>query len=275
MTNDLHPLAPRLHPSLLAVILGALALAACSSHSSIATENAPSTETVAGEETQGAAPRVLFVLSTHDTMAGEPTGAFLPELAHGFLVFEEAGWAVDFVSPNGGRIPLYAGDDDERSQAFMQREELVARLHRSMTPADVDASAYAAIYFVGGHGTMWDFPNQPALASLGEAIYAQGGIVSAVCHGPAGLIGLRDDNGEPLIRGRRVAAFTDDEERAVGHEEHVPFLLQSRLEELGATVVTQPIWQPNVQTDGRLVTGQNPASAEGVAQAVVELLEAP
>lgn len=182
--------------------------------------------------------------------------------------------AVDFVSPTGGPVPLYAGDDDERSQAFMQREELVARLHQSMTPDQVDPAAYAAIYFVGGHGTMWDFPDQPAIAGLGEAIYAQGGVVSAVCHGPAGLIGLRDENGEPLVRGRRVAAFTDDEERAVGHQDHVPFLLQSRLEELGATVVVAPIWQPNVQTDGRLITGQNPASAEPVAEAVVGLLRA-
>lgn len=268
------PPPPRLHPSSLAVILGSLAITACSSHSSMARENASSMETVAVEDNQPAAPRVLFVLSTHDTMAGEPTGAYLPELAHGFYVFEEAGIAVDFVSPNGGRVPLYAGDDDERSQAFMQREELVARLHQSMTPAQVDPTAYAAIYFVGGHGTMWDFPNQPALASLGETIYAEGGVVSAVCHGPAGLIGLRNENGEPLVRGRRVAAFTDDEERAAGHEEHVPFLLQTRLEELGATVVTAPIWQPNVQADGRLVTGQNPASAEGVAEAVVELLRA-
>ena len=219
-----------------------------------------------------APPRVLFVVSTHREMAGEATGTYLPELAHAHEVFTEAGYDVDYVSVTGGRVPLYGGEEDPSSQAFLKDEVAVAEVHQSHRPAEIDARRYDAIFYVGGHGTMWDFPDQPSVAALAQRIYADGGVVAAVCHGPAGLIGLVSDDGQPMVAGRRVAAFTNAEERAVGHDDHVPFLLETKLRELGAEIVATEVWTENVQVAGRLITGQNPASARGVAAATVRAL---
>ncbi|GAA4946143.1 type 1 glutamine amidotransferase domain-containing protein [Actinoplanes utahensis] len=120
---------------------------------------------------------------------------------------------------------------------------------------------------------MWDFPSDAGLTAFARELYERGGVVAAVCHGPAALVGLTLSDGTPLVAGRRVAAFTDAEENAVGLTEVVPFLLQSRLEELGARHSGAADWQPHVVTDGRLVTGQNPASSAGVAEAVVDVLK--
>jgi putative intracellular protease/amidase len=139
--------------------------------------------------------------------------------------------------------------------------------------ADLDPAGYDAVLFAGGHGAMWDFPSDPGLAAFTRELYERGGVVAAVCHGPAALAGLTLSDGSPLVAGKRIAAFTDSEESAAGLTEVVPFLLQSRLEELGAKHTGAPDWQPHVVTDGRLVTGQNPASSAGVAEAVVAVLK--
>ncbi len=134
-----------------------------------------------------------------------------------------------------------------------------------MNPADYDV-----IYFVGGHGTMWDFPGNADLSRLAAAVYEGGGVVAAVCHGPAALTTVRLSDDSLLIEGKTLSAFTDAEERAVKLDGVVPFLLQSRLEQLGARHTGAPKWRPHVVTDGRLVTGQNPASAAGVAEAAIQ-----
>ena len=140
--------------------------------------------------------------------------------------------------------------------------------------ADVDPADYDAVLFAGGHGTMWDFPDNPDLAHLARELYEAGGVVSAVCHGPAALVGITLSDGRPLVEGKEVAAFTDAEEQAAGLTDVVPFLLQSRLEELGAKHTGAENFQAHVVADGRLVTGQNPASAHGVAAAVLAALAA-
>lgn len=221
--------------------------------------------------------KILLAVTSHDHIAatGKPTGAYLPEVAHPYAVFTRAGFTVDFVSPRGGRPPLDGLEQpDAVSQAFLADPAAQAAMARTVRSADVDPSGYAAIFYAGGHGTVWDFPTDLALARAGAAIHDAGGVVAAVCHGPAALVNLRLADGSYLVAGKEVAAFTNDEERAAGMAEVVPFLLADALVERGATHRPAANWQANVVTDGRLVTGQNPASATGVAEAVVAALAA-
>lgn len=157
---------------------------------------------------------------------------------------------------------------------FLQDTDVVQKLKHTLTPDQVKTSEYAAILFVGGHGTMWDFPDNAALAGIAKTIYEEGGVVSALCHGPAALVNLKLSNGEYLVKGKQVAAFTDDEERAVKLDRVVPFMLESTLRQRGARHKHAPNWQANVVVDGRLVTGQNPASAEGIGVEISRLLQA-
>lgn len=219
--------------------------------------------------------KVLFVLTSQDKKGstGLPTGYYVPEAAHPWKVLIEQGWEVEFTSPQGGQPPADGVEDaDVVSQEFLAAPDIKRKLSATARPETLSAGHYAAILFVGGHGTMWDFPANQPLARLAADIYGDGGIVAAVCHGPAALVNLRLKDGSYLVAGRRVAAFTDDEERAVGLDKVVPFLLASTLQARGAIHVPAANWQSNVVIDGRLVTGQNPASASGVGQAMAQLL---
>lgn len=219
--------------------------------------------------------KILFALTSHDRKGntGQPTGFYLPEAAHPWAVLKAAGFDIDFVSPKGGKPPMDGVDlNDAANRAFLEDPDVARKLDNTRTPAQVNANDYDAILFVGGHGTMWDFPDNSALARLAATIYDDGGVVGAVCHGPAALVNLKLANGHYLVKGKRVAAFTDDEERAVKLDAVVPFLLATMLRERGATHVPAPNWQANVVVDGRLVTGQNPASAEGVGKEMVRVL---
>jgi putative intracellular protease/amidase len=221
--------------------------------------------------------RALIVLSSHDRLGdtGRTTGFYLPEAAHPHRVFTEAGWAVDFVSPKGGRPPMDGVDlSDPVQQAFLDDPQVTAALAATATPDQVDPGEYDVIFYAGGHGTMWDFPDDSRLAQVAAQLYEAGGVVAAVCHGPAGLVNVRLSDGSYLVDGRQVSAFTDDEERAVGLDRVVPFLLQTRLTERGAHHTGVANFQPHVVADDRLVTGQNPASATGVAERVVALVAA-
>ncbi|MBB5801877.1 putative intracellular protease/amidase [Saccharothrix ecbatanensis] len=221
--------------------------------------------------------KILIALTSHERLGdtGRSTGFYLPEAAHPWRVFTEAGYEVDLVSVRGGNPPRDGVDPSDAAQtSFLADEVVAAKLAATPTAAQVDAGEYAAILFAGGHGTMWDFPEDSALAGVARDIYEAGGVVSAVCHGPAGLVNVTLSDGVPLVAGKRVAAFTNAEEAAVGLDRVVPFLLQSRLEERGAVHVPADNFAANVVVDERLVTGQNPASATGVAEAVVRELAA-
>lgn len=219
--------------------------------------------------------RILIAVTSHDKKGntGDATGAYLPEITHPLEVFTKAGFAVDFVSVRGGQVPLDGVDrKDPINAAFLDDAAAVARLHASAAPAAIEPGKYAAVFFAGGHGTMWDFPDEPTLAKIASSIYDAGGVVGAVCHGPAGLVNVKLGNGQYLVAGKEVAAFTNDEERAAGLAEVVPFLLADKLVERGAVHRPAPNWQKQVITSERLVTGQNPASAAGVAEGMVQLL---
>lgn len=220
---------------------------------------------------------ILIVLSSHGQLGdtGRPTGFYLPEAAHPWRVFTDAGLRVDLVSPAGGTPPMDGVDlDDPVQQEFLDDPEMSSKLAATMTPDEVDPAAYAAIFFAGGHGTMWDFPDDPLLPGLASTVWAGGGVVAALCHGPAGLIGVVDEDGAPLVAGRSITAFSNAEEEAAGLTGVVPFALQSRLESLGADHTAAANFTEHAVTDGRLVTGQNPASAAATAKAVLAALDA-
>jgi putative intracellular protease/amidase len=219
--------------------------------------------------------RILIAVTSHDRLGntGRATGAYLAEIAHPWAVFTQAGYATDFVSPRGGAVPLDGVDrKDPVCAAFLDDARTMDQLRASKTPANIDARAYVAMFYAGGHGTMWDFPDEAGLSHAAAAIYERGGVVGAVCHGPAGLVNVRLSSGAFLVSGKEVSAFTNDEERAVGLAEIVPFLLADKLTERGAVHRPAPNWQLQVVTSDRLVTGQNPASAAGVAEAMTRLL---
>jgi putative intracellular protease/amidase len=221
--------------------------------------------------------RILMAVTSHDKKGGtgEPTGAYVPEMAHPYDVFTKAGYAVDIVSVRGGKVPLDGVDGkDPGVAAFLADPQVQKVLAQSPPSSTVDASRYDAIFFAGGHGAMWDFPDARSFTAAAQRIYEAGGVVGAVCHGPAALVAVSLGSGEPLVKGKRVSAFTNEEERTVGLDQVVPFLLETRLVQLGAIHEPAPLWQEKVVTSERLVTGQNPASASGVAKAMVALLGA-
>lgn len=219
--------------------------------------------------------RILFVVTSHGELGstGKPTGYYLSEVTHPWDVLVDAGYEIDFVSPLGGKAPVTAFNmEDPVNRKFWQNETYRHRIENTMKPEDVNPLEYAAIHYAGGHGTMWDFPGDTLLAEIAAEIYEQNGIVSAVCHGPAGLLNIRLSDGSYLVSGRRVNAFTNEEEVAAGLDGVVPFLLEDGLRERGAIYEKSAPWQKHIAVDGRLVTGQNPASAHAVGEAVAKQL---
>lgn len=217
--------------------------------------------------------RILLVLTSVGTLGDSPRpGGFnATEAAHPWAVFDAAGYEVELVSTKGGEPPRDEVDlADPDQAAFFGR--LAGRLADTPRPEDVDPERYDAVFFVGGHSTMWDFPDNPELARLGRVVYERGGVVAAVCHGPAALVGLTLSDGSYLVDGKRVAAFTKAEEIAAGTIDVIPFVLSDRLIAQGAQHVPADDWAENAVRDGRLVTGQNPASARRTAQEVLVAL---
>lgn len=220
---------------------------------------------------------ILFALTSHATKGatGQPTGAYLSEISHPRAVFAAAGYEVELASTRGGEVPLDGVDRaDPVNAAFLDDAARLRELRESLPSTALDPSRYAAIFFAGGHGTMWDFPDAEGFAAAAATIYERGGVVGAVCHGPAGLVNVKLSTGAYLVAGKALTAFTNAEERAVNLHEVVPFALETRLVERGARFEGAPLWQEKVVVADRLVTGQNPASAAGVARAMVSLLGA-
>jgi len=220
--------------------------------------------------------KILIVISSHDSLGntGRKTGFYLSEVTHPYEVFTRAGYDIDFVSPKGGKAPMDGVTlEDPLNQAFLDEPNKVRQVENTLKPTQVDPKQYNAIFYAGGHGTMWDFPNNEQLAQIAAAIYEQGGVVGAVCHGPAGLVNVKLSNGKYLVTGKTVSSFTNEEEEAVELTQVVPFLLESKLRERGAEFTKAPNFQAHTLVSERLVTGQNPASATGVAEQMVNLLE--
>ncbi len=227
--------------------------------------------------------KVLAVVTSHDRFdnTDKRTGLWLGELTHFHDQVVAAGHEIDVVSPRGGAVPIdedslgLRGGPQGANRAFQADPVTQAMIEHSKRPDEVAADDYDAIYFAGGHGAMWDFPEDEALIALAGAIYERGGVVSSVCHGGAGLLNLKDGEGRLLIGERRVTGYTNIEEKAARHTSHVPFSLEDELAQRAGEFSSARLpFVSHVVVDERIVTGQNPLSAKGVGRAVVDLLGA-
>lgn len=223
--------------------------------------------------------RILMIATSADRMDnGEPTGLWIDELTAPYYAFTDAGAEVTLASIRGGAIPIDPrsmkpkGENDETVERYLDDADLQALAKNTPAFETLADQSFDAIFLPGGHGTMFDYPGNRALAELLGRTFAAGRVVSAVCHGPAGLVNVKAPDGEPLVKGRTVAGFTDSEERAAKLDHAVPFLLETRLKALGANYVSGPDYEPFAVRDGLLVTGQNPASAAKTAALVMEAL---
>jgi putative intracellular protease/amidase len=219
--------------------------------------------------------KILFVVTSHDKKGttNEPTGFYLGEVSHPFMVLTKAGYEIDVVSPKGGKAPVDGFDlSDPINKAFWETDAYRQKVEHTLKPTDIKPNDYVAIHYAGGHGTMWDFADNAELAAIATKIYENNGAVSAVCHGPAGLVNIKLSTGQYLVDGKRVNAFTNEEETAVKLESVVPYLLETKLIERGAKFEKAGLWQEKVVVDGRLITGQNPASAQKVGEELANVL---
>lgn len=219
---------------------------------------------------------VLFVVTSCAVKGatGIPTGYNLAEVTHPLEKLHQAGIQVEFASIQGGNAPLDGLEDmkDPVIAHYWADPAFRHAIANTMRIDDVDPSRYSAIFFAGGHGTMWDFPDSAAAQKAIREIDAAGGIVSAVCHGPAALVNARRADGSLLVAGKKLAAFTNGEEEEVQSTHIVPFLLATKLNERGAHHQDSPNWSDKVVVDGRLITGQNPQSAASLGLALRDAL---
>lgn len=225
--------------------------------------------------------RALIVLTSHTKLGdtGRDTGFYFDEMATPYWTLTDAGFDVDIASIAGGTAPHDPGsvkaDPAERPAPvarFLNDEAAMAKLSNTTAIGDVETDQYDAVFLPGGHGTMYDFPQSKELSDVVSGVYAKGGVVGAVCHGPAGLVAATKSDGTPLVAGLRVNGFTDAEEEAAGLTDAMPFLLESRLRELGGLFEGTGNFQSHALRDGRLVTGQNPASVRAVSDLLLEAL---
>ena len=219
--------------------------------------------------------KVLFVVSSHSELGdtGKKTGYFLSEVTHPWSVLSSE-YEIDVVSPKGGRPPVDGFDlNDPINRKYWDSPEWQEKMSTTMTPSEVDPTQYKAIFYAGGHGAMWDFPNNNALAKIAQSIYEAGGFVAAVCHGPAGLLPIKLSDGSFLVDGKKLDCFTNAEEEENGTSKIVPFLLQTALEKEGAVFDCGAPWSVHVVRDGRLITGQNPQSALQLGKILLEALK--
>lgn len=220
--------------------------------------------------------KILFVVTSHEELGNteKKTGYYLGEVSHPWEVLSDTGFEIDFVSPKGGKAPIDGLDlNDPVNKKFWENTEYKHKVENTLKPSEVMTEDYAAIYYAGGHGTMWDFPENKKLQEIATSIYEAGGVIGAVCHGPSGLVNIKLSNGSYLVAGKKVNAFTNEEEEIVGLTQVVPFLLEERLKERGAEFEKTEPWQVHVVSDQRLVTGQNPQSAKAVGLAIKALLD--
>jgi putative intracellular protease/amidase len=222
--------------------------------------------------------KVLIVLTSHAELGdtGNKTGFWLEELASPYYAFFDAGWQTVLASPLGGLPPVDPTSEAEQwqtpsSRRFTADQDAMSALQHTLVLENVEGEQYDAIFFPGGHGPMWDLARDCSVAGLVAGFMAAGKPVGAVCHGPAALVGAVNTAGEPVVKGQRVTGFTNGEEAGVGLTDVVPFLLADKLAELGARYTSGPDWETHVVVDGSLVTGQNPASSEATAQALMTL----
>jgi len=235
-----------------------------------------------GKEHCGDLRRVLMVLTSHDKLGdtGKPTGWYLPEAAHPWHVFHYAEWDIDWCSPKGGAAPCDPGsiknyEKDEVCQEFLKETTVQKNIQNTKKPSDIDPKLYNVIFYVGGHGPMWDLVDNKEMQAISAHVFEKKhGVVAAVCHGSSALLNVKLSNGDYMIKGHTVTGFTNAEEEAVGLTKVVPFALETELVKRGAKFSSaKNLWEKNIESSSRVITGQNPASATAVAEAVVVMVD--
>ncbi|KAE9410432.1 ThiJ/PfpI [Gymnopus androsaceus JB14] len=220
---------------------------------------------------------ILFVFTSADkNLKGGQTGWYLPEAAHPYYVLAPH-FKVDFASPKGANPPVDEGSvkncTDKESVEFLKDETVKAKFASAKKLSDVDAKDYDAILYIGGWGPVIDLATDPVNIKLASDFYNAGKITSAVCHGPAALVGVQTTDGKSIFAGKKVTGFSDAEEEISGTAETIPFLVETRIRSLGGEYIKADPWQPKVAVDGHLFTGQNPASALPLGEALLKALQ--
>jgi len=220
---------------------------------------------------------VALVATSASKLQSHETGLWLEELAGPYYVFQNVGYEIVIASPEGGAIPIDAaslGDGffTDASKKFLHDATAVGMLSHSVKVSDLDLDSIDALFMTGGHGTCTDFIGQPPLKTAIETVHKKGKVVCAVCHGPMCLVDCKNEDGSPLIQGKKVTGFTNTEEEAVQLTSTVPFLLEDKMKELGGFYERADDWNSKVCVDDKLITGQNPQSSESCAEAVVKVL---
>jgi putative intracellular protease/amidase len=223
--------------------------------------------------------KILMVITSHDKLGNtvEKTGFWLEEFAAPYYVFKDAGAEITLASPLGGQPPLDPKSDTpdfqtEATHRFKADATAQSILASTFKLADISADSFDAVFYPGGHGPLWDLAENAASISLIEAMLAAGKPVAAVCHAPGVLRHPKAPDGTSVVKGKTVTGFTNTEEEAVGLTKIVPFLVEDMLKENGGKYSKAEDWQPHVVADGLLITGQNPASSEPVAKALLAKL---
>jgi len=223
--------------------------------------------------------KILMVLTSHNELGntGEKTGFWLEEFAAPYYTFTDAGAELVLASPLGGQPPLDPKSDlpdfqTPATERFKQDQQAQQVLANTVKLENVSHTDFDAVFYPGGHGPLWDLAESEQSVSLIEAFERAGKPISFVCHAPGVLRHVKTDNGEPLIKGRKVTGFTNGEEAGVELTDVVPFLIEDEFIRLGGHYEKGADWEPHVVEDGRLITGQNPASSEAVAQALIKQL---
>lgn len=223
---------------------------------------------------------ILMVLTSHDRLGdtGKKTGFWLEEFAAPYYLLKDGAARITLASPSGGQPPLDPKSDEPDAQTeatarFKADVQAQAALAATVRLDAVDPATFDAVFYAGGHGPLWDLAVDPASIALIEAMARAGKPVAAVCHAPGVLRHAKGADGKPLVRGKRVTGFANSEEEAVGLTGVVPFLVEDMLKENGAKYEKGPDWSSFVVTDGQLVTGQNPASSEAAAAALLAMLD--
>lgn len=220
--------------------------------------------------------KVLFVVTSHDKVGDtdENTGYYMAEVSHPWLVLHNAGYEIDFVSPKGGKAPIDAFDlEDETNKIFWENDIYRTKVENTNKVSMINPDDYIAMYYAGGHGTMWDFADNIDLSDIARTIYENGGVIGGVCHGPSGIVNIKLSDGKYLVEGKKINSFTNEEEKFLKMENVVPFLLETLMIEHGAIFEKSGIWEPHVTVDNRIVTGQNPQSATGVGKAILSEIQ--
>lgn len=223
--------------------------------------------------------KILMILTSHSELgdSGHKTGFWAEEFAAPYYAFKDAGAEITLASPNGGQPPIDPNSQQADAQTnatvrLFEDESALDQLATTLKLTEVNANEFDAVFYPGGHGPLWDLVDNQESIGLIQNFWQQGKPVAAVCHAPAVLVNAKDISGEPLVKGKRVSGFTNSEEEAVGLAAVVPFLLENRLRDLGGDYQKVADWQPLAVVDGRLITGQNPASSEAVAAELIKQL---